>query len=324
MTVASEVSQRATRAALLAREQLTRRRLPTSMRMSGLLALGLLAIRRNKQIVQQNRDCIVYPHMGLGDQISMYPTLKALAETRSRVYLPVRPSYMNQVRDLYASLPNVRLLPLSGRVVGDRKTLWRLGDRLGLPLLTAGHEAYALIHRAFPDHSLNWHLNAACGVATDDLIRRDLGGFVKQVAQERVPSGRYAFVDHHPGTEREIPEGVLEDISRRGLAIVENPRAVPLTATLSLMQHAEELHLVSSAPLCMALTFDAGARYRYRYRVRDEFPLLLDYPMDWQELSVSNGTVERADRTLEFSNSLRHLSQIEITARRWIATELSL
>jgi hypothetical protein len=98
-----------------------------------------------------------------------------------------------------------------------------------------------------------------------DLVAPDLRARLNGQEQCMSPDVPFAFVDHHPGTSREIPSDVLSAIQSRGLLIVQNPRGTELSQIMPLLDYAEELHLVASAPLCLALTIDAKAKSRTHY-----------------------------------------------------------
>lgn len=249
----------------------------------------------------------MWTHMGLGDQISVSPTLKAIADSGRTITLIAQPQYVSMVESYFGNHENLDVMPIpmGTSPLRQRKAVYRIAAQTRLPLLTAGHEVYALLARAFPTRSINWHLNASFGIAPKDLLRDDAELLMSLIPQAPVPAEPYAFVDHHPGSPREIPPQILESIQDRGMTLVHNPTARPLPSLLRIMHHASELHLVSSAPLCQALTFDlANGRGRFRYRIGDHHPLLLDYPPDWLEIALIDGQPLSVDRIEETNRAV--------------------
>ena len=117
----------------------------------------------------------------------------------------------------------------------------------------------------FPEYSLNSLFNLFIGVSPLNLVSRSLRHSILRLNQEEPPPEPYAFIDHHPGTAREIPNRVLSGIKERSFRLIENPRGLPLYSMLRLLDSAQELHMVNSAPLCLALTIDAEAPVRIHY-----------------------------------------------------------
>jgi hypothetical protein len=132
-------------------------------------------------------------------------------------------------------------------------------------IVRAGHGSLGPLRWAYPELPLNSLFNLSVGIPAADLLAQDLRERLGECLQSEIPQVPFAFIDHHPGTTREIPAEVLEGIKRKGLLIVQNPLGTDLAQIMSLLDAAEELHLVASAPLCLALTVDARAKSRTHY-----------------------------------------------------------
>lgn len=185
-------------------------------------------------------------------------------------------------------LPNVDVRPLiNGTPQDERRLVSELASRERIPTLEAGHSLLSIVHLLFPELGLNGALALAAFGNPRQLTSTTLRRTLLTQPQEPPPDFKYAFIDHHPNTQREIPPAQLRSIEERGLHLVENPRDKSLWRTLALLDQAAELHLVSSAPLCLALVADATAPVRIRYREPAAIGLMRDYNESWIERSTT-------------------------------------
>ena len=131
--------------------------------------------------------------------------------------------------------------------------------------------------------------------------------YLNKITQIDVPDRSFAYIDHHPGTERSIPKKVLEMLERRDILVVQNPRNEPLASTLALMDSAAELHLVNSAPLCMALTLDARSLKKIHYDSRND-PATKSYS-NWESVTIlTNQPREGAAQLLRMRQNAKVIS----------------
>jgi hypothetical protein len=254
-------------------------------------------LHRSRKCIGSDR-VILFGHSGLGDQISLATSFEAWADTGHQVLIPTKPKNLDRVSTLFSYLDNVVVLPLeSDDPLNEESNVLRLSESLNVPVIDAGRSVYSWATECFPGLGVNGCLSAAALVQHRGLVSSRFRQNLLNQAQEPPPDRPYAFVDHHPGTPREIPESLLLGIESRELELVFNPRSAPLEQTALLMEMSQELHLVSSAPLCLALTANLGRGKRFRYRELDRDPLKLDYPHDWNELSLTPwGEVRQVDR----------------------------
>lgn len=306
-----------------------RETLPQWVRVGGLLTVALSSWRRNLLIRDSNVDCVVWTHSGVGDILSQLHAISHFASSRRRVVLPILPHVHMALSALLEEMSSITpvILEYPTRGNSERNQVGRISRALNLPVVTAGHETYAAVARLFPDRSLNWQLNASAGLDVSDLRIRPLLDLLLEQDQIVPPEERYAFVDHHPGTAREIPVAILESIRDRGLNVLLNPRREPLLRLAAVMDRADELHCVSSAPLCLALAGDLAKGRRFRYRTAQLHPLLLDYPSDWVEIALE--LVERdtvvgstvVDRWSEYQVARSSARRLE-PLREWVRAQL--
>jgi hypothetical protein len=213
--------------------------------------------------------------------------------------IPVKPRNLRNVERFFAYIPNVEVVALpSDNPAEEVFRVQEMAAQTGAGLIQAGRNTYGCISHAFPEYGINRHL-LLCGLASrSSAVSVRFRSHVLGLGDCPLPlEEKYVFVDHHPGTEREIPMGQFDgwpDALR-----VTNPLDVPLHSLATVMEQAAELHLVSSAPLCLALTADLGKGRRVRYRVGDNAPLKLDYPLSWEEIALGQGAAREIDRARE-------------------------
>ena len=247
----------------------------------------------------RSKNVMLMTHMGLGDQVSMARVVEAWADRCDAVFMPVKTRNFRVLSKLFAYVPNLVLVEVEASArLEEIKIASKFANRNGLELI---HRAsYKDLSRSFPELGVNGRLALMIGGNPKNLMSERLTSHLEQSFTGTIPEGNYAFIDHHPGSRREIPPKELDAISERGLQLVVHD---PHTSFLDLhvkMKNASELHLVSSAPLCLALTCIAPeANRHFRYRPFDEAPLLLDYDLGWTEASIVDGRSFLVDRSQE-------------------------
>jgi hypothetical protein len=222
------------------------------------------SIERNIELREQGR-VLLWTHLGLGDQISAARIVESYLASGTEVIWPVKTRNIDFMKIAYGRLPGLELI----EVPDFNKHEWSLVRRISkanrVKIVVAGHSLLRPLSEAFPELPLNSLFNLSVGIHPMDLVSPDLRERLGTSQQAPIPSVPFAFVDHHPGTPREIPLEVLSGVSSRGLLIFNNPRFLNLTKVVSLMDAADELHLVASAPLCLALTIGARAKVKVHY-----------------------------------------------------------
>lgn len=220
-------------------------------------------VKKNTRALDSGR-ILLWSHLGLGDQISASPVVEHLLSQKIEVVWPVKPrnlDFLNLTFKNWGGLSTVRLSDSVREDFQIRKIAFDTKSRV----VSLGHGHLSSMRTLFPEYSLNSLFNLFIGVNPLNLVSRSLRDSLLRLDQEEPPLQPYAFLDHHPGTAREIPNRVLSGIKDRGFRLIENPRELPLYSMLRLLDSAQELHMVNSAPLCLALTTDAGAPVRVHY-----------------------------------------------------------
>ena len=261
-------------------------------------------LKRSVRCLDSDR-ILLWSHHGFGDQVTVVPAVESWAQVVPQVILPTKPMYGAMTRDMYGYLGNVTVLDLpSDDPERELEGVRSLSNMHDAQVVDGGRSVYAWARDAFPEFGIFRALNMALLHGECDLSSEAFKAHLLALHQRPGPEVPYAFVDHHPGTHREIPEFVLREIEERGLVIVHNQRDVSLLSLIALMDQAEELHLVTSSPMCLALTADLGSGLRVKYRHYNLHPLKLDYSLQWHEVKLtdegSTVPVNRVEDALSF------------------------
>jgi hypothetical protein len=208
---------------------------------------------------------VLWTHLGLGDQISAAQIVQSYLTAGTQVIWPVKKKNFNFMCEVYGAVPGIELHVISDSQSDEIAAIRLISKRSRAAVVVAGHSIFQPLRLAFPELSINSMFNLSVGIDSKNLVSPYFRNLLAALEPASVPSVPFAFVDHHPGTSREIPDNVLIGIHKRGLEVVLNPREIPLSRALDYLDKAEELHLVPSAPLCLALTVDAKAKVRIHY-----------------------------------------------------------
>jgi hypothetical protein len=241
---------------------------------------------------------VLWSHIGLGDTISIYPAIAALSGAGKVVYLPTKERNFRFVSDLVSPIDGVKVFSIPNDPNLELSSIREFANTNRVSILYAGHLLYALLAPARTGLGINGVLNFLAGYH-GNLVSDDLRRHLLASGDCKPRNDNYVFVDHHPGTPREIPSQILDDL-RDSYHIEENDFDWSIAELAMTMEGAKELHLVSSAPLCLALTANlARGGKRVRYRVGNTYPLRNDYPADWSEKSLSGLGSSNVSRNAE-------------------------
>jgi hypothetical protein len=207
---------------------------------------------------------LLWSHLGLGDQISASRLVEELVKQQISVVWPVKQKNFDFLKVAFADVDGLSLVKINDNTREDFQVT-KISIQTGSRVVSLGHSHLSAMHYLFPEYSLNSLFNLFVGMDPLKLVSLRLRDRISRTAQLMPPTEPFAFLDHHPGTVREIPQEVLSALRERGLRLVDNPRDAPLYSTVRLLDSAQEIHLVNSAPLCLALTIDATAPVRINY-----------------------------------------------------------
>ena len=245
---------------------------------------GLLAqVRRNTDALR-GRRVILWTHSGLGDQISASRIVEKTLESGVEVLWPVMGRNFDFVSKAFSNWEGLTLFRMDDSKRESYQVLW-LSVKSKTRIVDIGHRQLSKMQSLFPEFSLNSIFNLFAGLGPLDLVSEKLRTSLAYNTQINPLETPFAFLDHHPNTYREVPRGVIESIRSRGLTVYENPRDAPLYSTIGLLDNAREIHLVNSAPLCLALTINAKASRRCHYDSRRD-PISKSYPR-WESIPIT-------------------------------------
>ena len=252
----------------------------------------------------RKQGIIFWGHLGLGDQISAARAIEKFVDSGFDVIIPTKSKNLDFVSSTYGKWERVIVAEISNDAGLEASEILRLKSQYNFRIVVAGHSFLGLIDRSHEDICLNEKLNFWAGMGSGQLVSDKMRESLSLLDQFPVPQEPYAFIDHHPGTHREIPSKILEGLKSRGLVVVSNPRNSPLSSLMNLMDNADELHLVASAPLCLALTVDAKSKLKYYYRTNGQGSLKSISYKDWLEVDLRFDNLGDNPR-LHFSRALR-------------------
>lgn len=260
----------------------------------------------------EKRDVVLWGHLGLGDQISLATSVEIWARLADRVFLPAKSHNYRNLQKIYGYISNVEVVKLGEFSSRDEEAVIRsLAHANCWRVIDGGRLLYNAIRLAYPEFGINRALAVAAGTNPSSLMSEKMRDYLA-LESRPMPAGLdYAFIDHHPGLEgRVIPEAVLLGIRDRGLAVMENPRGTPLYDLAITMANAIELHLVASAPLCLALVTGAGRGRRVAYVPGSSSLLGKDYGVAWEEVFPSSRIIDRATDKLRFFFNFKERSNL--------------
>jgi len=261
--------------------------------------LTLDRIKRNIDLRGANR-VVLWTHLGLGDQISAARILESYLDSGTQVFWPVKKRNLSFMKAAFGSLEGLELVEIEDSPESMRSTVKGISISSRAKIVIAGHHTLNPLRQSFPNLPFNSLFNLSVGMSPGDLVAPNLRFRLSSQEQSVSPSVPFAFVDHHPGTPREIPASALASIESKGLLVVHNPRATELSSIVPLLDDAEELHLVASAPLCLALAIDSKAKSRTHYDSLDD-PIPAAYAR-WSSVKI-------------FEEGFPKLSPLELEAR---------
>jgi len=247
-------------------------------------------LSRNIEL-QNSKRVILSTHTGLGDQISAARIFENWLGINVEIHLPVKSQNMNFMKAVFGHWNGLNLHQISGDSRLENYEIRKLSSELDLPIASVNLSDIAFLKEIYPDYCLNSYFNMIFGLDPFDLVSQKFRASIEKIPQDDPLSEPYVFIDHHKGTPREIPIHVIEEMKAKGLRILENPRDRELFRLLNLMDSAVELHLVNSAPLCLALTADAKTQKRVHYDSLED-PVTKSYE-NWSTVPIKKGSSKR-------------------------------
>lgn len=253
---------------------------------------NFLQVRKNifKNVnAKKNKKIILKTHLGLGDQISSMKIVENLIEEEVEIIWPIKTNNYSFFKETIGHWPNLNLIKYNPEEITFKNLIEKINNKDKYRIMQFSQNSLAAVKNIFPKYCLNSHFNILFGYHPTDLISKKFRNSLITNSQIEPPSQLYAFIDHHPGTDREIPVEIFNLIKNRGLKIVHNDINIPLSKLVLILDNAQELHLVNSAPLCLALTINSRAQSKFHYDNRKE-PLSYSYD-NWVSIDLNPNLV---------------------------------
>ena len=237
--------------------------------------------------IPSSRDhgVICWGHLGLGDLISNASVIEHLLTWNRIVVLPIKERNFDFFRATYGSWDGIVLAKISNEPALENREILKIKLKTGYRVEIIGHHLLTNDWDLQPI-SLNEQFQCLAGIPTSDLKSIRFRRSCEKLPQVDVPGEPYIFVDDHPGTPREVPQMFLKEAIERGLRVVRNDLSVPLYSLLDVLDNAEEIHMVASAPLCFALTVGAESKRKIYYRTKDQGPVASTAYPDWVDIDL--------------------------------------
>jgi hypothetical protein len=236
-------------------------------------------------IPSKKNGVIFWGHLGLGDAISHACIIETLLLDNRVVVVPSKKRNFDFLKSTYGNWDGVILEKINDNSLWDNVELLKLKLKHRFQIKVVGHHLLKS-NWAEQEISLNEQFNRIAGIPPQKLRSIKLRETCELNFQAHPPRCNYIFVDHHPGTDREIPKEILEDATNRGFEILKNDTSIPLYRLIKVLDNAQEIHVVASAPLCLALTTDSKCQKKYYYRTKGQGPVSsVAYP-DWIDIDL--------------------------------------
>ena len=242
------------------------------------------SLERNLQMRAED-SVVLWGHLGLGDQVSTARALESWSDACDEVFVPVKKRNSRALRGIFQYIPNVTFLNMeSDDPRAETKNVVEISRQMGLEVVDAGRDLYSTLAACFPEFGINRVLSLCAGANPTDLVSQKLAAHLSSTLPSHRVELDYAFVDHHPTQRgREIPHWRLEEVRQRIGTLLFNDRETHFSNLYSVMLNAKELHLVSSAPLCLALATGLDTTKNVCYLPDSPSLLKSDYKVKWDE-----------------------------------------
>jgi hypothetical protein len=236
-------------------------------------------------IPSKNNGVIFWGHLGLGDAISQACIIEKLLLDNRVVVVPSKTRNYDFLKSTYGTWDGVILEKVNDNPRWENLEILKLKLKHRFRVKVVGHHLLES-NWAEQEISLNEQFNRIAGIPPKKLKSTKLRETCEIYSQAHPPKQKYIFVDHYPGTDREIPSKILEDATNSGFEILMNDTSIPLYRLIKILDNALEIHVVASAPLCLALTTDSKCEKKYYYRTKGQGPVSSAAYPDWIDIDL--------------------------------------
>jgi hypothetical protein len=214
-----------------------------------------------------SKKLLLFPHQGMGDQLTMVGAVRYLSLFYDQILLVVRDAYTESVQQIYSDDPSIDfkvindiydLSPNFGKKAFNRLLIARYGD-LGYEYKGCmmhhlkWNGSYDNFHeRFYLDLGLTWSIREEFGYIARDRERE------RQKKKELVGSlDRYIFIHDHRYTPQHNPRLLPEtldvpaDIPMFHPNDPRNKQSFNILDYCTILEDAEEIHMVDSSFFCL-------------------------------------------------------------------------
>lgn len=229
-------------------------------------------------IVRSDKDILIHPHMGLGDQLVVSGLVRKIAESNPEktVFLVTRERIHDNIELLYTDTEQIEPCsiafypkPEETHSLGDRENLWvksaqRYADMLDLDLINIGYYNYkAMKHwdeSFYTSIGIDYEVKYEYFKIPIDVLNKAKDKFINHF--KPVYSQDYIFIHDDPNRNYNIPNP-----EHSKYRIVRNSELVSsynIFDMIPILQNAKELHMMGSSLICLCDLLDIPALERQR------------------------------------------------------------
>lgn len=270
-------------------------------------------LKSNKEALKSD-EFFILPHLGYGDLICCIPIFLEYASRGKKIHV-FSPKNAIPLLEQACNHPNISFLSvdehLSEIEFSGTLMIYRAGifsKRARLPILFLGYDLLWLSSKIRPDLDIDSVFYRLAKISLSVQKNFDIGNVLRNGNRQlTIPLGKYALVDHFPGTVREIDSNTIASLENKGLQVIYNPRDVKYENLIDLVENATELHFVNSSLLCLALLLDNKAERKVVYPINKNFyPGLYFYDLSWEEFAINSTSGQRYSEPLQIDRQFEH------------------
>jgi len=281
-----------------------------------------------------NNNLLIYHHLGLGDHIALSGLVREIIkeDEPDNVYIACLTHNINNVRKLYADLPNVHIVDAGGHLGahGNPVSHW-IKNNGPHRIIKIGHEDWGRLEGAW-DGYVDTKVYMAAGYDirlrwNNFRYQRDMDAEEAAFKKLNPNDEEFCFV-HDPGNNQHIADtgwrGNIKDetvrhaSTRDNLKIIRNDITIPIMDLGLILERSSEVHLMESSIRCLIEGLDTiNVRHFHHRYIRDSYCLdngtmkcwmVIEEPeIDKFKTSILNGPaqIEYFNRNGKFSQNLR-------------------
>ena len=221
-------------------------------------------------IVKSNKNILIHPHMGLGDQLVISGLVRKIADLNPEktVFLVTRDRIHDNINLLYSDIDQIKPCniafypkPEETHNLNNRENLWiksaqRYADMFDLELVNIGYYNYKQMNywdRSFYTSSgIDYEVKYECFKIPINVLNLAKNKFINQFKSSYAKD--YIFVHDDPKRNYNIPNPKNTKYS-----IVRNSELVndyTIFDMIPILQNAKELHMMGSSLMCLCDLLD--------------------------------------------------------------------